>query len=94
MATAEKTYKASVSIRERNWKALADAKNKSKIINQALDLYFDFEQKRQEKYEEWYANFLAETIEALEEVEQGGGTPVPMKDGKIDFEAFEKELWS
>ena len=32
MATAEKTYKASVSIRERNWNALADAKNKSKII--------------------------------------------------------------
>lgn len=72
MATAEKTYKASVSIRERNWKALADAKNKSKIINQALDLYFKVDEKRQESYDAWYANFLAETIEALEDVEQGG----------------------
>ena len=94
MATAEKTYKASVSLRERNWKVLADAKNKSKIINQALDWYFDFEQKRQEKYEEWYANFIAETLEALEEGENGGGTPVPMKDGKIDRKAFMKEIWS
>ena len=94
MATAEKTYKASVSLRERNWKVLENEKNKSKVINQALDWYFDFEQKRQEKYEEWYANFIAETLEALEEVENGGGTPVPMKDGKIDRKAFMKEIWS
>jgi len=94
MATTEKTHKASVSIRESNWRRLSSEKNKSKIVNKALDLYFDFDAKRQENYDQWYANFIAETIEALEEVENGGGTPVPMKDGRIDRKAFMKEIWS
>jgi len=43
MATAEKTHKASVSIRESNWRRLSSEKNKSKIVNTALELYFEYE---------------------------------------------------
>lgn len=71
MAVAEKTHKASVSIREHNWKALSAAPNKSKIINEALNLYFDFEAKKQANYEEWYQNFLTEALEAADEIENG-----------------------
>ncbi len=94
MKVAEKTHKASVSIRESNWKALSVAPNKSKIINKALELYFDFEEKRQLNYDEWYAGFIAETMEAFNKAEEWEDVSVPMKNGKIDREAFMREVWN
>ncbi|MDA9129415.1 hypothetical protein N9J72_02990 [Candidatus Gracilibacteria bacterium] len=94
MKVAEKTHKASVSIRESNWKALSRSANKSKIVNQALALYFDFEEKKQSNYQEWYKGFLEETLEAMDEISMGEGTPVPMKNGKIDRKAFMEEIWN
>lgn len=54
MKTTEKTHKASVSIRESNWRRLSTEKNKSKIVNQALALYFSYQQGKDEFEENFY----------------------------------------
>ena len=41
MATTT-VYKTSVSIKKSNWGKIKNEKNKSAIINKALDLFFDY----------------------------------------------------
>ena len=45
--------KNSVSFEPEVWKALSDQPNRSKVVNNALKLYFTLENKRAEQEAEW-----------------------------------------
>ena len=88
--TTNKTIKSSVSFRKHNWERLENSRNKSKTINEALDFFFDFQNKLKETENDFYSKMLDE---ALHDVDRWDITPMPMKNGKLDVKAFEKELW-
>ena len=50
--------RSTVSFNEENWKALQEVRNKSKVVNLALEFYFDAKKLMKKKEEEFIMNEL------------------------------------
>lgn len=50
--------RSTVSFNEENWKALQDVPNKSKVVNLALEFYFDAKRLMKKKEEDFIMNEL------------------------------------
>lgn len=87
----EKSIKSSFTIKEKLFARLASTPNKSRIVNEALSIYFeklDYLQKAEEEY--WNEKIRA----WLRDVENGDTTPINPNGEKITKELLKKALWS
>lgn len=88
--TKEKSIKSSFTIKENLFQRLATNKNKSKIVNEALSLYFernDYLTKAEEEY--WNEKIRA----WLRDVENWDTIAINPNGEKITKELLEKVLW-
>lgn len=81
--------KTSISLKMNNRKRLQKVRNRSALINQALDLYFDKEQYMKEA-EEKRLRDMAE--EGLKDVREGNVYPLNPDGGEITNETLDKFL--
>lgn len=58
--------RSTISFNEQNWKQLKDVKNKSQMVNSALQFYFDAKETLRQKEEEFILNELANYEESGE----------------------------
>lgn len=89
--TKENSVKSSFTIRHDLFKRIKWEKNKSKVVNEALSLYFeknDFLAKAEEEY--WNEKIRTWLID----VENWDTTPINPNGEKITKELIKKALWS
>lgn len=87
----EKSVKSSFTIKENLFQRLASNPNKSRIVNEALSLYFernDYLTKAEEEY--WNEKIRA----WLRDVENWDTTPINPNGEKITDEMLNKTLWA
>lgn len=87
----EKSIKSSFTIKENLFARLASSSNKSKIVNEALSIYFeksDYLQKAEEEY--WNEKIRAWLLD----VENWDTTPINPNGEKLTKELIKKALWS
>lgn len=90
-ATKEKSIKSSFTIKENLFNRLSSNPNKSKIVNEALSIYFERNDYLQKAEDE----FWNEKIRAwLRDVENWDTTSINPNGEKITKELFKKALWS
>jgi hypothetical protein len=89
MPTSAATVKTSASIRQHNWQKLQNFPNKSAVVNEALELFFDradfLEQKEKEYWDNVRWHLKNKTREYVSLNPDGGD---------ISDDAFEKVLWN
>ncbi|MCT4617673.1 MAG: hypothetical protein N4A38_05695 [Candidatus Gracilibacteria bacterium] len=87
----EKAVRNSFTLKPKNFKKLSQYKNKSLLVNKALELYFSREKALQDADDKW----LRKTIkEAQEEIARGEYTIINPNGGDITDEMLEETLWS
>lgn len=87
----EKSIKSSFTIKENLFTRLALSSNKSKIVNEALSIYFeksDYLQKAEEEY--WNEKIRAWLLD----VENWDTTPINPNGERITDEMLNKTLWA
>jgi len=90
-AQKEKAVRNSFTLKPENFKKLSAYKNKSLLVNKALELYFSREKALAEADNKW----LKQTIkEAQEEIARGDYTIINPGWWDITDEMLEKTLWS
>lgn len=89
--TKEKSVKSSFTIKEKLFARLASNPNKSRIVNEALSIYFeksDYLAKAEEEY--WNEKIRA----WLRDVENWDTTPINPNGEKLTKELIKKALWA
>ncbi len=61
-------HKTSVSIKKNNWDRLKEMKNKSTVINKALQIYFEREEYLQDAEEKFWDEKIKEGLESIEKM--------------------------
>lgn len=83
------TIKSSVSIHISIWKRLKKYKNRSGLINKALELYFDREEQLNKADQEYWAN-----VEKSLRRKDGEYISINPNGKKLTKELIKKKLWS
>ena len=82
------THKISVSVQDKIWKNLSKHKNRSFIINQALEFFFDKEEKIKQAEEKYWEKVLS----SLSGKNNNYDSLNPNKE-KINHNLLEEKLW-
>lgn len=90
MSATNPVTKTSISLKAHNWKKLKNVKNRSVIINQALDLYFQKQKHMQEAEDKWIRNIVEEA-----ELQKKNGEYIVLNPNgeEITHELLNKVLW-
>lgn len=87
----QKAVRNSFTLKPENFKKLSNYKNKSLLVNKALELYFSREKALAEADEKWLKNTIKE---AQEEIARGDTIAINPNWGKITDEMLENTLWN
>jgi hypothetical protein len=58
--TTTTVHKTTFSIRKKNWKKIKDLKNRSNVVNQALELYFQKQEFINDMEKQWQDKMIQE----------------------------------
>ncbi len=89
MATTT-VYKTSVSIKKCNWQKIKNEKNKSSIINKALDLFFDYKDHLLKSDNNYWKSLVQDW---LEDIKKWDIITINPKNEKISRKMIKDKLW-